>query len=407
MHKTDIDDAAAVKRVMELMAIRGRSGCEREALDRIRRELIAAGAKPGQFALDNANRKSPHQDGGGNSGNLVFKLPGTLRAPRRMLSAHADTVPLCEGSKPVRHGDRIVSADRSTALGGDDRAGCAVILTAALSILKRRLPHPPLTFLWTVQEEVGPYGARFASLPLLGGPKLAFNWDGGGPNRVVTGATGACGMDIGIRGLASHAGCSPEQGVSAAVIFGLAIADLRSNGWHGLIMKHGVRGTSNVGVVDGGDATNVVMDRMEVRAEARAHDPRLRTRIVTAYRRAFERAARGVRSADGTCGRVDFKMAPKYEAFKLMNGEPCVIAAERAVRAAGLEPCREIASGGLDANWLTSRGIPTVTLGAGMRDVHKAGESLVVSEYLDACAIALRLATEIEGTRRSAGGRQR
>jgi tripeptide aminopeptidase len=149
------------------------------------------------------------------------------------------------------------------------------------------------------------------------------------------------------------------------------------------------------------------MDRMEVQAEARAHNPRLRARIVTAYLRAFERAARSVRSSAGKCGQVDFRAIPKYEAFKLAAKEPCVIEAERAIRAAGLEPQREIATGGLDANWLAARGFPTVTLGAGMRDVHKAGESLVVREYLDACGIALRLATGNDHAQQSAGCRPR
>lgn len=392
MHKLVINESAAVKRVMELMAIPGRSGFEREAIERIRQALLAAGAKPGQLRGDAAHKKSPHLDGGGNSGNLVFTLPGTIRAPRRLLAAHADTVPLCEGSKPVRRGDRIVSADRSTGVGADDRAGCSVILTAALEILQRGLPHPPLTFLWTVQEEVGPFGARFCRLGALGGPKLAFSWDGGGPNRVVAGATGSCGMEITIHGTASHAGCSPEQGVSAALIFGQAVADLRENGWHGLIMKNGVRGTSNVGVVRGGDATNVVMDRLEVHAEARAHDPRLRGRIVAAYRLAFARAARSVKNASGKRGRVDFRVMVKYNSFRLGANARGLLEAERAIRAAGWEPRREIANGGLDANWLTARGLPTVTLGAGMRDVHTNTESLVVPEYLAACRIALRLA---------------
>ena len=49
------------------------------------------------------NRRTPL---GGQVGNLVLKLPGTVRGPRRMLSAHVDTVPICVGSRPVRKGKR-------------------------------------------------------------------------------------------------------------------------------------------------------------------------------------------------------------------------------------------------------------------------------------------------------------
>ena len=44
--------------------------------------------------------------------------------------------------------------------------------------------------------------------------------------------------------------------------------------------KGGHSGTSNVGVIHGGEATNVVTDHVEIRAEARSHDPKFRERIV-------------------------------------------------------------------------------------------------------------------------------
>ncbi len=82
--------------------------------------------------------------------------------------AHMDTVPICVGAKPVRKGDAVVSADKQTGLGADDRAGVAALLSTALSILENRLPHPPLTFLWAIQEEVGLYGARHARIQSFG-----------------------------------------------------------------------------------------------------------------------------------------------------------------------------------------------------------------------------------------------
>ena len=77
----------------------------------------------------------------------MFRLPGTFRGPRRLLMAHLDTVPVCVGARPVRRGNRITSAAPHTGIGADDRAGVAVVLGAALEILERKLPHPPLTFL--------------------------------------------------------------------------------------------------------------------------------------------------------------------------------------------------------------------------------------------------------------------
>jgi tripeptide aminopeptidase len=390
-----IDERAALVRVMKLMSIPGASGRERAAVEWVRAQLIKAGVKKSQISVDKAAKKSPFMSGRGNVGNLILKMPGALPGPRRLLMAHIDTVPLCEGSRPVRKGNRVRSAKKTTALGSDDRAGCSVILTAALEIMKHKLPHPPLTFMWTAQEEVGLYGARFCSLGKLGNPKLAFSWDGGMPDKLVIGATGGYSMSVIIHGVASHAGGSPEQGVSAAAILGLATADLQENGWHGLVMKNGVRGSSNIGVVKGGDATNVVMDRLVVEAEARAHDGKLRRRIVAAYRKAFETAARKVKSSLGKPGRIDFKATLKYEAFRLNAKEPCVIEARGATRrVVGVEPELTVINGGLDANWMSARGLPTVTLGVGMTDAHKVNETLYVREHLDACRVALLLATD-------------
>ena len=106
-----------------------------------------------------------------------------------MLIAHVDTVPICVGSRPVRKGKRIVSADPKTGLGADDRAGASALLTTAMALLRGGIPHPPLTLLWTVQEEIGLHGARLARLSTLGKPKLTFNFDGGSAAKITIGAT--------------------------------------------------------------------------------------------------------------------------------------------------------------------------------------------------------------------------
>ena len=218
--------------VMQMMAIPGKSGEESSVAAFITEQLRAAGAPADAIQTDKANLKTAIA---GDTGNLILKLPGTKRGPRRMLSAHIDTVPICVGSKPVRNGRTVHADDPSTGLGADDRAGATVILSVALEILERNLPHPPLTFCWFIQEEVGMQGARFVSKSALSNPRLAFNWDGGAPQHLSVGATGAYRTHIAIQGLASHAGVAPEKGVSAIAIAARAIADLDRNGWHGLV----------------------------------------------------------------------------------------------------------------------------------------------------------------------------
>ncbi len=312
--KNKVSDAEALALVMEMMAIPGRSGEETAIMDFIHGKLIEAGVPRAALAFDDANRRTPI---GGQIGNLVLKLPGTTRDPRRMLSAHVDTVPICVGSRPCAKGKYVVNANKETGLGADDRSGTAILLTTVLAILGSKLPHPPLTFLWTVQEEVGLFGARYLRLSKLGKPRLAFNFDGGAANVLKIGATGGYRMTIEIDGLASHAGNRPEEGVSAIAIASLAMADLVKGGWHGLVAKDEGTGTSNVGVIRGGDATNVVTDHVHIRAEARSHDPKFRQRIVKEIEAAFKRAIVAVRSANGTCGRVQFRRSARLRIVSL------------------------------------------------------------------------------------------
>jgi len=381
--------------VMQLMAIPGKSGEEALVAEFIIDQLRRAGAPPSAIRFDHAHR---HTALGGQIGNLLFKLPGTVRAPRRLLSAHLDTVPICIGSRPVLRGKVVRSADRETGLGADNRAGCAVLLQAALAILRRDLPHPPLTFCWFVQEEIGLQGSRHVTRSLLGQPRLAFNWDGGAPDKLTIGATGGYRMMIDVRGVASHAGGAPEAGVSAIAIAALAVADLHRHGWHGDVRKDGQHGTSNVGHIQGGEATNVVTDRVLLKAEARSHDPQFRRRIVQEIEQAFRRAAQQVTNTHGTCGKVRITGQLDYESFLLQPDEPCVQLAAQAVRAAGREPHQAVTNGGVDANWLTAHGIPAVTLGCGQSNQHMVSESLDLADFQDACRIGLRLATATETT---------
>ena len=384
---------AAVRRVMELMGVPGKSGEELPVAEFIHEELIRAGMNPAQITTDSAHRKTPLPS---QTGNLIITLPGTIRGPRRLLMAHMDTVPICVGSKPRRNGNVVTSADPQTGLGADDRAGVATVLTAVTELLRQDLPYPPLTFLWTIQEENGLHGARLLNHSKLRKPRFAFNWDGGSPTKMTIGATGGYRMKITVHGKASHAGSAPAEGVSAIAIASLAIAELHKQGWHGEVRKGKQQGTTNVGYIHGGEATNVVTDQVVLRAEARSHNPRFRMRLVSEIEKAFRRAAREVVSTEGVRGSVEFEGQLDYESFAIPIKSDVVQVASAAMKYIGEEPEFAITNGGLDANWLNSRGLPTVSMGCGQRNQHTVTEALHIDEYLTACRIALTIATGSE-----------
>ncbi len=375
------------------MAIPGKSGEETAVAEFIRRQLQQVGVAADALDEDTAHKKTPIQ---GERGNLALRLPGTIRAPRRLLMAHMDTVPICVGSQPRRTGRTIRSANPHTGLGADDRAGVAVVLHTAMQLLRRPGPHPPLTFLWTVQEEIGLFGARHVRMGMLGKPRYAFNFDGGSASKLTIGATGGYRLQIEIEGLASHAGNAPQAGISAIAIAGIAIADLHRHGWHGAVKKRGRTGTTNIGVIHGGAATNVVTDRVVLRIEAHSHDGAFRAEIVKQIEDAFQRAADQVRNDQGRRGQVKIAGRLDYESFRLAEEDESVRLAAAAVRAAGGEPQLAITNGGLDANWMTARGLPTVSLGCGQTNPHTTSEALELDEFHQACQIAWRLATAAE-----------
>ena len=384
-----IHEKDALKLIMDLLSVSGKSGEERAIADLIIKKARKAGVKPSQITEDKANKKSPY---GGNCGNLIIKLPGTYRAPRRLLMAHIDTVPLCVGARPVIDGDVIRPKDAHTALGGDDRAGASVVLNTLLTILQQKLPHPPLTFYWPVQEEVGLVGAKFVSKKDLGSPKLCFNWDGGATDEICIGATGAYNVKINVRGIAAHAGIHPERGVSAISIASVAIANLEENGWHGLVMKNRKRGTCNLGMIRGGEATNVVNEECTVHGEVRAHEEKYRQRILKEVEKAFVKAARQLKSSEGKRGSIDFQWDLKYPAFLIDRQEPTVQLAEGAIESLGQTPTLVVGNGGLDANYLSDKGMPTVTLGCGEKNVHTVNEVVTIEHYLNGCRLGLKLA---------------
>ena len=175
----------------------------------------------------------------------------------------------------------------------------------------------------------------------------------------------------------------------------VAIADLQQNGWHGLVIKGRKRGTSNIGVVQGGDATNVVLPLVELQAEARSHDPAFRDRIVSEFRKAFARAVKQLQTADGRKGSFTFDEDQRYQAFRIDPASACVKEAAAAATDCGLQPEVLVCDGGLDANWLAEHGYPTVTMGCGQHQIHTVDERLSVPEYLTACRMSLALATGI------------
>jgi tripeptide aminopeptidase len=311
---------------------------------------------------------------------------------------HLDTVPLCAGAKPVLKGNRIRPAGK-TALGGDNRTGVASLVTMAATLLEKDLPHGPLTLMFAVREESGLWGARFVEPADLGNPVEAFNVDGSCPDEITIGAVGAERWQVEITGKAAHAGAHPEKGISATIVASLALAEIQRNGWFGKIHHDGQTGTSNIGSFGGangssaGEATNVVTDFVQIRGEARSHNLPFVRSITQAYQKAFVEAGKKVKDDRGHSAKVRFQKRLDYYPFHLKENEPVIAHALQAAEMVGLKPTLRTTNGGLDANWMVRHGIPTITFGAGQRNVHTIEEYVDLADFKKGCRLALALAT--------------
>lgn len=387
-----IDEQQALDHLMSLLKIESLSGQEANVEAEVRRRLEKVGCKKSWIKNDNAHRIIGN---GFQVGNLILKLPGqgALRhQPRRMLSGHMDTVPLCRGAVPKVTGNRIVSKG-DTALGGDNKTAVAALITVVESILKHKLPHPPLTFLFTVGEENGLHGSKAVKMKDLGDPAFGFNVDSSHPDYAIIGAIGADRWKAHVYGRSSHAGVFPERGISATLIASRAIADVAEQGFFGKVIKKDQQGTSNVGTFSGGEVTNQVTDYVLVTGECRSHSKSFLRTITGAYRKAFQNAVKTVRNNRGETGRVEFEAVREYHAFKISERSEPARRAKKAIAQLGGNPILVSVDGGLDANNFYLQGVPVITLGAGQHNAHTIDEFVEIQEYYGGCRLLTLLAT--------------
>lgn len=382
----------ALDDLLELLDIPGKPSEEAKVAKHLREKLIALGVPSTSITTDNAQDQSEY---GGNTGNLIVQINGTLPGERWMFSTHMDTVPGAVDAVPQMDGEWIVSGDPNKALGGDNRAGCATVFQVARALLSLNGQHPPTTLVFFIQEEVGLVGARGMDLTALGDtlPTQCFNFDGGPPDQLVTKVIGTERFNIHITGVAAHAGSRPEKGVSAAIIASLALAALEQSGWHGKIDKPEGQGSANIGIINGGTGSNVVMPELHILAEARSHSPEFRQTIIQTFKDTFTKYTNNQKSVEGLNGSITFSPGPTYEPFDLGANAPVIHTCQQAAKSCEFETTCVTNNGGMDANWIVAHGIPAVTIGVGQENAHTPSERLNLPRFYRACQLAVAIAT--------------
>ncbi|MGQ9839503.1 MAG: M20/M25/M40 family metallo-hydrolase [Anaerolineae bacterium] len=306
--------------------------------------------------------------------NLIARVPATGNHDTwLMLSAHMDTVGKDVGIRPVIR-DGVIYSDGTTILGGDDKSGVAAILEVIRSLKEDGTPHPPLEAVISVSEEVSLSGARWLDKSKLRS-KQGYVLDAGGPiGTIITNAPSQDTLEVWVHGKTAHAGNEPEKGINAIVVASTAIAAMP-------LGRIDFETTANIGIIQGGVATNIVPDQVYIKGEARSRDDTKLAVQVTAMVDAFESAA------ERYGARVEVKIKRAYSSFKLADDHPVVAAAADAARRLGYEPIIKGTGGGSDANIYAEHGIACAILSTGMADVHTPQEHIAIADMVAAARL--------------------
>jgi tripeptide aminopeptidase len=321
---------------------------------------------------------------GGNSGNLIAKFKGNTDAPIMMLNAHMDTVEPGRGIIPVfRDGEFTSSGD--TILGADDKSAIAILLEAITVVLENDLPHGPIELVLTVCEELGLLGAKHLDYGLIDAT-FGFALDTTDTACIVTRAPASNQIEIEIHGKDAHAGIAPEKGINAICLASNALSRIK-------IGRIDHETTCNIGVINGGYATNIVPSLVTLKGEARSHDLKKLDDVTETIRMGFEKAVaeHQPRSDEDGLPSLMFKVEPDFPATNIPEDHPVVILALKAAENLGREMKCKTTGGGADANILFEKGIITGVLGTGMINMHTVRESVRIDDLIKTVDLILEI----------------
>lgn len=369
-----VNKSRLVDEFIQLVKIDSLSCKERKMCDTLKAKLESLGYIP---AEDDAGQKV-----GGECGNILCTIKGSKNVPAVLLTAHMDTVVPGVGKKPVIDGD-IIKSDGTTVLGGDDAAGIAVILETLKVLKEKDIEHGDIQIAFTIAEEVGLLGAKNMDYSKINA-KYGFILDSDGKvGCACVKAPSQNKISIIVKGKAAHAGMEPENGISAFSIMADAISTMK-------LGRIDEETTANIGMINGGVATNIVCDRVEIEGEVRSRNQNKLEAQTRHMQECFEKAA----AKWG--GQVEFISKMEYPAFNIQKDSDIVKILEAAASKSGFEFQAVATGGGSDTNIFNSKGIEAVDLSIGMEKVHSVNEQISVTDMVNAVEFLIAIIENIK-----------
>lgn len=346
-------------------------------------------------------------------GTVIATIPGTVPGPTIGFLAHVDTAPQfnATGVKPRviegynggvitypddadllldpaafpyladKVGDDIVTASGLTLLGADDKAGVAIVMTAARHLLQNpEIKRPTIRVAFTPDEEIG--RGVDPKLPADLSVDFAYTFDGGDLGEVTYETFSADFAVVTVTGVSIHPGWAKDKLVNAIHLASKIIDTLphvtmtpeTTDGVEGFIHAVDMKGSA---------------DQMELRFILRDFERDGLEAKGTLLRQVCDTIAATEPRAQITCA-----ITPQYRNMRywLEDDMTPVTLAGTALADLNIPEISAPIRGGTDGSRLTELGVPCPNLFTGMQNVHGPLEWVSVQDMTKATDLCLRIA---------------
>lgn len=327
--------------------------------------------------------------------------------------SHVDTAPDCSGTnvKPILHGNydgkdfimpddatqvlsvqaspylkehighAIITASGTTLLGADDKAGVAIIMQTAQTLINNpEILHGDIKIVFTPDEEVGKGTAKIDMQKV--GAQFGYTLDGGEAGSLEDETFSADGASIIVHGPIAHPGYAKGKLVNSMKIAGEILAALPTNEWSPETtegMQGFVHPVSLNGISEKTAIGFIVRD--------------FKTAELENHHRRLKKIAEDVVSKHPGAT-MEYVQQEQYRNMKdiLVQHPQVADYAAEAISRTGLEVKKESIRGGTDGSRLSYMGLPCPNIFTGMQNIHSKLEWVGVRDMLLAVETLVHLA---------------
>ncbi len=277
-------------------------------------------------------------------------------------------------------GKTLITTDGTTLLGGDDKAGIAIIMEAANYLTEHPdIKHGPIRILFTCDEEIG-RGVNHVDIGKVGAV-AAYTLDGGGAGDIDVETFSADGLTVKVKGINIHPSIAKDRMVNALRAAGAFLDRLPQD--QAPETTAGRVGFIHPYVLEGGvaEVTIRILLRDFETAELQVKADIVRD-IATQVEQDFP----------GISIQVDHQKQYRNMADGLPKEPRAVEFAEQAHRELGLKYRLSAIRGGTDGSMLTEKGLPTPNLSSGQHTQHSPLEWVCLDEMIQQGQVLIQTA---------------